>query len=155
MLPSPGHLFPTQHSNRETARLVDLDVVTLSYIVCPNCGRNVLPRLITGPPPLSGRNWTAVPLYSVCPLCGGTVRRFYSLLRDLFHRALALVVSLAAIALVLLVGSFLLHRWILRAAPQRRQTASTHASSASAFKAQQPRASGAKSAGRKIEAPHE
>jgi hypothetical protein len=70
----------------------------VSVVSCTRCGRDMVPRLITGPRIVPGRYWTAIPLRSVCPFCAATYARFYSPMRDLCGRfivGLALLVLLA------------------------------------------------------------
>jgi len=46
-------------------------------VVCPSCGKKMIPRIITGPPvvrPSGG--WTPVPKKSICPFCGETYQTF-------------------------------------------------------------------------------
>lgn len=46
-------------------------------VVCTNCQRRMVPRIITGPPLLHSRgSWTPVPKRSICPFCGHTYQDF-------------------------------------------------------------------------------
>lgn len=46
-------------------------------VTCSNCGKKIIPRIITGPPLVRGNgSWTPVPKKSVCPFCGGLHKNF-------------------------------------------------------------------------------
>ncbi len=50
---------------------------TDSRVICRNCGKKIIPRIITGPPFVHGSyGWTPVPKSSICTFCGGTFREF-------------------------------------------------------------------------------
>jgi hypothetical protein len=70
----------------------------LSLASCLRCGRDIVPRLITGPRIFPGRNWTPIPLRSVCPFCASTYASFYSPARDLCGRLIVLLGLLVLVA---------------------------------------------------------
>ena len=46
-------------------------------VTCGNCGKKMIPRIITGPPLVHGKgSWTPVPKKSVCPFCGAVHQEF-------------------------------------------------------------------------------
>jgi len=46
-------------------------------VTCGDCGKKMIPRIITGPPLIHGQgSWTPVPKKSVCPFCGTTYKKF-------------------------------------------------------------------------------
>jgi cold shock CspA family protein len=45
-------------------------------VVCSSCSKRMVPRIITGPPLVTGRRWTPVPKRSICPFCGATYQTF-------------------------------------------------------------------------------
>lgn len=46
-------------------------------VSCTGCGKDIVPRIITGPPVLRGAyGWTPVPKRSICPFCGKTYKTF-------------------------------------------------------------------------------
>ncbi len=69
----------------------------VNIVSCRRCGRHMVPHIIVGPRICPGRNWTPVPLRSVCPFCAATYAHFYSSIRDLCGR---LVVGLALLVLL-------------------------------------------------------
>jgi len=45
-------------------------------VTCAHCGKTMIPRIITGPPMVTGGHWTPVPIKSICPFCGVTHQEF-------------------------------------------------------------------------------
>ena len=45
-------------------------------VICKGCSKSIVPRVITGPPVISGKRWTPVPKKSICPFCGTTYKEF-------------------------------------------------------------------------------
>jgi len=46
-------------------------------VTCSNCGRKIVPRIITGPPLVKPQGgWTPVPKKSICPYCATTYEKF-------------------------------------------------------------------------------
>ncbi|NLY13403.1 MAG: cold shock domain-containing protein [Gammaproteobacteria bacterium] len=46
-------------------------------VSCSNCGKKMIPRIITGPPLVHGQgSWTPVPKKSICPFCGSMHQKF-------------------------------------------------------------------------------
>lgn len=43
---------------------------------CGNCGKRMIPRVVTGPPAFSGHRWTPEPKYSMCPFCAAKHETF-------------------------------------------------------------------------------
>jgi cold shock CspA family protein len=71
--PRASSVVITSHPDRAADQKAD------DRVICPNCGKRMIPRLITGPPALRLRGyWTPVPKRSVCPFCGGTYKEFKS-----------------------------------------------------------------------------
>lgn len=70
----------------------------MNVVSCTRCGRDIMPRVLVGPRIFPGRNWTPVPLRSICPFCAATYARFYSPVRDLFARLIVLLALLVLVA---------------------------------------------------------
>jgi len=64
--------------------------------ICGDCGRKMVPRIITGPPLIHGRGgWTPVPKKSICPYCAGTYQEFPSSTGDRIEQVIVIIIFIA------------------------------------------------------------
>lgn len=60
------------HLVRPAARATPSEQLHDSRVQCKACHKQMVPRILTGPPLGATRRWTAVPKRSICPFCAGT-----------------------------------------------------------------------------------
>lgn len=80
-----------------------------NQVKCSHCGKNMIPRIITGPPIVTTKGgWTPVPVKSICPFCAGTYKQFD---RKMFGSGLEMVGAAVALVIILFVAMSLMgHR---------------------------------------------
>lgn len=70
--------------------------------VCGNCGKRMVPRIITGPPLIHGKgSWTPVPKKSICPFCAHTHQKFPASTGEVARAIVFAVAALLFVAFVL------------------------------------------------------
>lgn len=85
-------------NNVKTIKKINVEYLN-SRAMCLNCGKHMVPRIITGPPNtfFYQERWVPVPHRSVCPFCGHTYEEFLmerSRSYILFRNAVAILIPL-------------------------------------------------------------
>ena len=76
-----------------------------SRAICSNCGQSIIPRIITGPPLVSGSRWTPVAKHSICPFCGEIHQKFPARTRDIIQYCI--FISVILIVLLSIFGTII------------------------------------------------
>ena len=70
-------------------------------VTCKKCQKNMIPRIITGPPLVTSGHWTPVPKRSVCPFCAHTYQKFPASLGQKILHAIFIIVFVTVFSFIL------------------------------------------------------
>lgn len=110
-LPSNGDIVSFSHQDaKKGPRASDIEIKEKGKrknsrksdprVVCSNCKKMMVPRVITGPPVVSGNRWTPVPKYSVCPFCAAEHEKFSASNSEKIQAIIMIAIFLAIILIV-------------------------------------------------------